>query len=187
VVAVASWYYISGQGQIGPIGEIQVRNLVEGNIITRQTLMWKPGMAEWLPAGSIPEVAAMFSHFTPPSPPPGTSAQAPFPSPAAPDAQNVRAGSYEPVEYSVPTGRSRVAAGVLNMFLPGAGRLYLGYFLIGFLQLVVTVVSVPLYYYIPCTCLPFCVPGHLWSFIDGLMMLAFNTVDNDARGVPLRD
>lgn len=186
MVAVASWYYISGQGQIGPIGEIQVRNLVQGNIITRETLMWKPGMAEWLPAGSIAEVAAMFRHAEPPPPPSGTPAQTPF-APPPPTLQSVGQGSYEPVEDAAPTGRSRVAAGVLNMFLPGAGRLYLGYFLIGFLQLLVTVASVPLYYYIPRTCLPFCVPGHLWSFIDGLMMLAFNTVDNDARGVPLRD
>ncbi len=80
-----------------------------------------------------------------------------------------------------------MAAGKLNMFLPGAGRLYLGYFFVGFLQLSVTVLSVPAYYYLPCPCLPFCVPRHLWSFVDGVMMLAFDSVDNDARGVPLRD
>ncbi|RYD41081.1 MAG: TM2 domain-containing protein [Verrucomicrobiaceae bacterium] len=53
--------------------------------------------------------------------------------------------------------RSRTAAGLLQLFVPGAGRMYLGYFAYGVLQLVLFVATCGFLY--------------LWSFIDGIIIL----------------
>jgi hypothetical protein len=66
--------------------------------------------------------------------------------------------------------KHRVLAGVLNLFLPGVGRLYLGDVAIGICQLLLGWF----------TCI-----GHLWSFIDGIMMLSGCELrDGDGRPLP---
>lgn len=54
--------------------------------------------------------------------------------------------------------KSRTLAGVLQLFLPGVGRMYLGYYAYGTLQLVLT----------------FCTGGvlWLWPIIDGIIILS---------------
>lgn len=70
--------------------------------------------------------------------------------------------------------KSRIAAGVLGIFLGGFGvhRFYLGYTTIGIIQLVVTLVTFGV--------------GHLWGFVEGILILA-GTINQDAEGRPLRD
>ena len=36
--------------------------------VTRATLVWKAGMANWAAAGSVPELQALFAHLPPPLP-----------------------------------------------------------------------------------------------------------------------
>ena len=52
--------------------------------------------------------------------------------------------------------KSKVVAGLLNIFLFGAGRLYTGHIGIGIAQILTTV---------------FCGVGYIWALIDGIMML----------------
>lgn len=62
------WFYLSGEEQVGPYPGEQLHELVSGNFIQRETLLWTEGMTEWLPAEQIenlfpsaepePEVAA---------------------------------------------------------------------------------------------------------------------------------
>jgi TM2 domain-containing membrane protein YozV len=67
--------------------------------------------------------------------------------------------------------KSRVAAGLLNIFLPfGAGRFYLGHIGLGVGQLL----TVPLGF------------GLLWSFIDGILIVAGAVAKTDAKGNPLK-
>ena len=66
--------------------------------------------------------------------------------------------------------KSRIAAGLLNIFLPGIGRLYLGYTGIGIGQLVLSCLFGA---------------GYIWSFIDGIFILT-GSVDRDADGFPLK-
>ncbi len=73
---------------------------------------------------------------------------------------------------SVPGAKSRLAAGLLGIFLGGFGvqRFYLGYSGLGVAQLVVTLLT--------------CGLGAVWGFIDGIVILA-GGVNRDADGVPL--
>ncbi len=63
-------FYASVNGQqMGPLGYQQLQQMVQQNQITRQTLMWKSGMAGWIPAGQVPELANFFGAVPPPPPP----------------------------------------------------------------------------------------------------------------------
>ncbi|MBU0489212.1 MAG: SPFH domain-containing protein [Bacteroidetes bacterium] len=59
---------INGQ-QTGPHAEANLRTMIQQNQITKETLVWKAGMAGWVPADQLPEVAAMFAQVPPPPPP----------------------------------------------------------------------------------------------------------------------
>lgn len=64
--------------------------------------------------------------------------------------------------------KSKVVAGLLQILVPlGIGRFYTGYTGLGVAQLVVTLIT--------------CGIGALWPFIDGIIMLATDSVDSDGR------
>lgn len=83
---------------------------------------------------------------------------------------NYQQPPYPPVDIR----KSRVIAGVLQIFLgwAGVGRFYLGYNGIAIAQLIV--------------CIFTCGIGSIWPFIDGILILA-NQVPTDANGIPLKD
>lgn len=70
--------------------------------------------------------------------------------------------------------KSRLAAGLLGLFLGGLGvhRFYLGYVGIGIVQIIVTLVTFG--------------AGALWGMIEGILVLA-GSINKDAKGQPLRD
>lgn len=66
-----SQYYVAVNGQQqGPYDEATFRGMIQSGAIKRETTVWKNGMAGWLPAGQVPELAALFSMTPPPPPPP---------------------------------------------------------------------------------------------------------------------
>lgn len=65
--------------------------------------------------------------------------------------------------------KQKLPAGLLQLLVPGVGRIYIGHTGIGIAQLVATF---------------FCV-GALWAFVDAIMILSGKV--NDAQGRPLRD
>ena len=62
--------------------------------------------------------------------------------------------------------KSKMVAGLLNIFLFGAGRLYTGHIGIGIAQILTTV---------------FCGVGYIWALIDGIMMLMGKVPDSQGR------
>lgn len=74
-----------------------------------------------------------------------------------------------------PDARSRIAAGLLGVFLGGFGvhRFYLGYIGVGIAQIFVTL----------CTC----GLGAIWGFIEGILILTSSMLTTDAAGRPLKD
>jgi TM2 domain-containing membrane protein YozV len=128
-----------------------------------------------VPPGAYPPPGT----YPPPSagyPPP--SAGYPPPSAGYPPPE---AGYGYPAGYSYgyapdPYAKSKIAAGLLGIFLGGFGvhRFYLGYTTIGIVQIVVTVLT--------------CGLGAIWGLVEGIMILTgaeqFRT---DAQGRPLRD
>lgn len=64
-------YFTAVNGiQAGPFTLQQLQILVGNGQLTRQTYIWKEGMANWEFAGNVPEVVSLFSTNTPPPPPP---------------------------------------------------------------------------------------------------------------------
>jgi TM2 domain-containing membrane protein YozV len=81
-----------------------------------------------------------------------------------------------PGGYVDPLAKSKLAAGLLGIFLGGFGvhRFYLGYTSIGIIQIVVTVIT--------------CGIGSLWGFVEGILYLAgANGWTTDASGRPLKE
>ena len=58
---------------------------------------------------------------------------------------------------AIRSDKNRTLAGVLQLFLPGIGRMYLGYYAYGTLQLVLFLCTGVLW---------------LWSFVDGIIILS---------------
>ncbi len=169
-------------------------------------LTWKSPAG--VPAPATPPVQS-FDPPRPPMPPQPQSSPAPATqyqqhAPAAPQYQNYSPappqyqapapqqqfhGQYPQMSqqppmpnpaYGYPQPKSKLAAGLLGIFLGGLGihRFYLGHTTIGVIQLVLTVLL---------GIFTFGLVG-LWGFIEGIMILAgASYFQRDAKGIPLRD
>ena len=132
--------------------------------------MGSPATAYGPPAGLT---SAPPSYGAPPTygaaglPVPGY-AHAPLPFPGTDPAPYGR----EPGTGAPYSDKSKVAAGVLQLFLGGAGigRFYTGHTGIAIAQLIVTILTLGL--------------GALWGFVDGIVILAGRSTDSSGR--PLR-
>jgi len=51
------WYYAQGSEQRGPMKLAGLRGLVNTGQVARDTLVWGPGLADWLPMSDVPELA----------------------------------------------------------------------------------------------------------------------------------
>lgn len=64
-------YNISVNGQqSGPFGWQQLQQMVQSGQITKDTYVWKQGMANWEFAGNVQELSSLFGAVPPPPPPP---------------------------------------------------------------------------------------------------------------------
>ena len=64
-------YNISVNGQQnGPFGWEQLKQMVESEQITKDTHVWKQGMASWELASNVEELSSLFGAIPPPPPPP---------------------------------------------------------------------------------------------------------------------
>jgi len=77
------WYYMAGDNRQGPLAQEEIHGLIASGNITRETVVWKEGMAGWLPAGES-ELASLFSPDAPKPPPaPAQRKIYPLPDPAS--------------------------------------------------------------------------------------------------------
>jgi len=66
-----SQYFMAVNGaQQGPFDDNAFRAMIQNGTVKKETNIWKAGMAAWLPAGQVPELAAFFNATPPPMPPP---------------------------------------------------------------------------------------------------------------------
>lgn len=66
--ASEKFYVALGGQQAGPFDVPLIQQQVINTQVTRDTLVWKPGMAAWAPAGQVPELAMIFGAVPPPLP-----------------------------------------------------------------------------------------------------------------------
>ncbi len=147
-----------------------------------------PAPAAPAPEATAPEAPAPPPPHAPeapvPPPPPApeaTAPEAPAPPPPPPPVypQPYAAGYQQPYGNPAnldPLAKSKMAAGLLGIFLGGFGihRFYLGFTTIGILQIVVTVLT--------------CGIGAIWGTVEGILYLVGSSgFTTDAQGRPLRD
>ena len=109
---------------------------------------------------------------TPPPPPVGWS----DPAPAPPPQQWGAPTAYPPAPMAVDPRKSKLAAGLIAILIPGWGihNFYLGYTGKAVAQLVLSITCIGALISIP------------WSIVEGIMILV-GSIDRDANGVPLKD
>jgi len=66
--AVKYYVVVNGQ-QSGPFNETTLKQMIRQKTFTKDTLVWKQGMAAWAKAASAAELAALFTQTPPPVPP----------------------------------------------------------------------------------------------------------------------
>ena len=95
-----------------------------------------------------------------------------------PQNNNVNYNNYNNNNNNNPNGKSKIAAGLLGIFLGGFGvhNFYLGYTGKAVAQLLITILS--------CGFLAFA--SSLWGLIEGILILT-GSINTDAQGNPLRD
>jgi membrane protease subunit (stomatin/prohibitin family) len=69
-MAAAFHVAINGQ-QAGPFDMGTLQGQAGSGALKRDSLVWKAGMAQWLKAGEVPELSALFANAPPPVPPAG--------------------------------------------------------------------------------------------------------------------
>jgi TM2 domain-containing membrane protein YozV len=168
---LADWYYIGHYGQLGPLTRDQVDELIDGGVIEQDTYVWCTGMANWSPALHVDDLRPLLQSDLLSKPPPLPSLR-PIPSkPTTPPVFGMQSAApsagtdffpnpyaaYHPSYVTVRSDRNRLVAGLLQLLIPGTGRMYLGYAAHGVLQLLL----------VPCVGV-----GWLWSVIDGILILA---------------
>ncbi len=81
--AAAQWHYIDATGQHGPVPTAQMAALVRAGTVRGDTMVWAPGMAEWLPFARSPLARDIPMPGAPAGYPPTAHAQPGYSQPGA--------------------------------------------------------------------------------------------------------
>ncbi|MDB6110844.1 MAG: domain containing protein [Pedosphaera sp.] len=111
-----NWYYVHAGQQIGPVDEAALESLLASGTITADTLVWKEGMANWLPYAEVRSPASGLITAAPPvvTQPMGGPAVAAV---AAGKAVCAECGRLFPTEDTISYGNVRVCAGCKPIFV----------------------------------------------------------------------
>jgi membrane protease subunit (stomatin/prohibitin family) len=63
-----SWHIAENGAQVGPFSAPQMVELVSAGRVRPETLVWVAGMADWMPASQLPQLAGLFGPVPPPVP-----------------------------------------------------------------------------------------------------------------------
>jgi membrane protease subunit (stomatin/prohibitin family) len=65
----AMFFVAQGGQRTGPFTPEALRGEAEGGRLTRETLVWRQGFADWMPAGQVADLNSLFAGLPPPLPP----------------------------------------------------------------------------------------------------------------------
>jgi len=203
----AEWFYIGHYGQLGPLTRDQFDELIEGGVIGRETFVWKTGMADWLPADKVPQLAETFTKSNPfLSPPPMPQAPPPpgrgFPGVSAPQPSYMPGQPLTPPQTEMvprpgpsifsPSPLNLQQPGIANTLYPGGIRSDKSRALAGILGIILPGVGRMYLGYSAIGALQLlftvltCGSLWLWSFVDGIFILC-GGVKTDGYGRVLVD
>ena len=63
-----SWHIAENGAANGPFTAPQIVEAISSGRVTRETLVWMAGMADWVAAGQVPQLASLFPAAPPPVP-----------------------------------------------------------------------------------------------------------------------
>jgi uncharacterized RDD family membrane protein YckC len=110
-----NWYYVNAGQQVGPVDEAALEALLANGTITADTLVWKEGMANWLPYAQARSAAA---GLITPAPPIVTQPMGgPAIAAAAGEAVCAECRRIFPVDDTISYGNVRVCAGCKPIFV----------------------------------------------------------------------
>lgn len=140
------YYVVEAGQQAGPFTIEQLRD----RGVRPDTLVWREGMAQWMPAGSVAELGALFAGGVPPVTPP-------YAMPAG-------YGTVPP-----PGAEKKVAAGLCGILVGtfGIHKFILGFTGAGLTMLLITV----------CTCFMAAPIMHIIGLIEGIIYLTKSDAD----------
>jgi TM2 domain-containing membrane protein YozV len=167
------WYYVAQGQQQGPVPLEHIRHWLQAGQMPANTMVWKEGMANWMPASDVPELQS-FAAGPPPPPPQSVTGPQPMQTDGLGGYGVPTAGGYGygPGQRGMVSDKSRVGYILLGLFLGcfGVHNFYAGYTNKGVAQLLITVLAgwlvIPLF----AVC--------LWVLVE------ICTVAHDAQGRP---
>lgn len=65
---VVAWHFAENGAAVGPLTSGQLAQAIASGRVTRDTLVWSPGMSEWLAAARVPGLQGQFAAEPPPIP-----------------------------------------------------------------------------------------------------------------------
>jgi membrane protease subunit (stomatin/prohibitin family) len=68
IPGAAMYHVVMGSAQAGPFDMATLQRQASTGELNRATLVWKAGMAQWVKAGELPELAPLFANTPPPIP-----------------------------------------------------------------------------------------------------------------------
>lgn len=81
------WHVAINDVPVGPMRREEVARKIGMGAVDRESLAWREGMDDWMPAKHIPELAVLFGGPAPLAPPPPAAVQVPPPAPLQPAAR----------------------------------------------------------------------------------------------------
>ena len=108
------WFYSKGGAQEGPFHEAEMRSRITSGQVSKRDLVWREGMAEWLPLAQVAELSAA----------PVTGAEAsPYSTPGTSPTPLPQASAYASVP---PTSGLAIASMVLGILAILSSCAYIG-------------------------------------------------------------
>jgi len=107
---MGEWYYGKGGQQEGPFDEVTLRQRIAAGQVSPTDLVWREGMAEWLPLSQVAELSSSSSVVAPSS---GAAPASPYASPGANPA--LAAASYAAAPATSGLAIASLVCGILAL------------------------------------------------------------------------
>ncbi|MBK1854154.1 DUF4339 domain-containing protein [Verrucomicrobiaceae bacterium 5K15] len=70
---MAEWFYGKDNTQHGPVSDLEIRTLISSGEVQPETIIWREGMADWLPLKDVQEFQSVVATSADGTPAPGAN------------------------------------------------------------------------------------------------------------------